>query len=134
MSKLLYFVVILGSFVVLYGVGRNWKLKPESKYDHNLYLGEIAVLRAQGGDSVWLAIRKDDCSSMNVAMARRDLDHLRGCEASQTAFSVPAGTQVKVVGASVSRKHVQVLDGPLTGRNGWVEFQYLRPRQPGEFH
>lgn len=133
MSRLLYFVVILGSFLLLYRVGRNWKLKPETRYDHNLYLGEIAVLRAQGSDSVWLALKKEDCSSMNVAMASGDLARLRGCEDSQTALSVPAGTQVKVIGESVSRKHVRVLDGPLAGRSGWVEYQYLRPRQPGEF-
>jgi hypothetical protein len=132
-SKLLYFVVILGSFVLLYGVGRAWKLKPESKYDHNLYLGEIAVLRIQGNDNVWLALRKDDCYSMNVAMVHKDSANLRGCEDAHTAFSVPAGTFVKVIGESVSRKHVQVMDGPLVGKTGWVEFQYLRPRQPGEF-
>jgi len=131
--KLLCFVVILGSFVLLYGVGRGWKLKPESKYAHSLHTGEVAVLTIRGGDAVWLAFAKDDCYSMNVAMSRRDSAHLRGCEDAKTAFAVPASTLVKVIGSSVSRTHVAVLEGPLAGQSGWVEFQYLRPRQPGEF-
>jgi hypothetical protein len=132
-SKFQYFLFILGSFILLYGAGRAWKLKPESKYDHILLKGETAVLTIQGSDAVWLAFNKDDCYSMNVAMAHKDSAHLRGCEDAATAFAVPAGTFVKVIGASVSRKHVQVLDGPLAGKSGWVEFQYLRPRRPGEF-
>jgi len=132
-SKLLYFLVILGSFAVLYAVGRNWKLKPETEYNHNLYLGETAILTIQGGGSVWLALKKDDCSSMNSAMFQRDSSYLRGCEDAQTAFAVPAGAHVKVIGESVNRKHVQVVEGPQSGRTGWVEFQYLRPRRPGEF-
>ncbi|NWF83393.1 MAG: hypothetical protein HXY18_06145 [Bryobacteraceae bacterium] len=134
MIRLLYFVVILGSFVLLYGVGRVWKLKPETKYDHSIYIGETAVLTIKGGGEVWLAHRKDDCYSMNVAMARKDSEHLRGCADAHTAFAAPAGTFVKVIGSSVSRKHVEVVDGPLAGKRGWVEFQYLRPRQPGEFN
>ena len=118
MSKLLYFVVILGSFVLLHGVGRAWKLKPESQYDHSLYDGEIAVLTIQGADADWLAFDKNDCYSMSVAMAHKDSSHLQGCEDARTAFAVPAGTLVKVTGAFVSRKHLEVLDGPLARQDG----------------
>lgn len=132
MSKYFFFFGFLAAFAVAWGVGRAWKLKPETPYSHNLYRGETAVLTNAAGDSVWLAVRKEDCSSMNVAMAKHDDSHLRGCEDAQTAFAAPAGTAVKVIGASVNRKQVTVLDGPLAGRTGWVEFQYLRPRRAGE--
>lgn len=124
------FVLIL---VLGYGVGVAWKLKPETKYHHNLYRGETAVLVGPRDGVVWLAYNKDDCYAVNVAMARQDESRLRGCEEAHTAFAVPAGTFVKVTGASVSRKLVTITEGPLTGRSGWVEFQYLRPLQPGEF-
>jgi hypothetical protein len=133
MTKLVHFVVILSGFLLLYGVGRTWKLKPETKYAHNLYLGEVAVLNHPSGGDVWLAVNKGDCYSLNVAMFHKDAEHLRGCLDLNTAFPAPAGAFVRVVGESVSRKHVRLIDGPLAGRSGWVEFQYLRPRQPGEF-
>lgn len=133
MRKVLYFAVMLGSFVLLYGVGRGWKLKPESKYNHSLLKGETAVLTTPAGDSVWLARDRNDCYSMNVAMSRQDAAHLHGCEDAKTAFAVPAGTFVKVIATSANPMHVEVLDGPFAGKTGWVEFQYLRPRRPGEF-
>jgi len=133
MNKFVYFLVFLGVFVVLYGVGRAWKLKPETKSEHMLHKGEIAVLKVPDGRSVWLALDKNDCSSVNNAMAQKDSARLKLLEDNQTAFAVPAGTFVKVVGQSVSRQRVEVLDGPLAGKSGWVEFQYLRPRLPGEF-
>lgn len=124
------FVLVL---VIAYGAGREWKLKPETRESHNLYRGEIAVLVHAGHADVWLARNKDDCSALNSAMAKHDEEHLRGCRENQTAFPVAAGTFVKVKDASVNRKFVTVLDGPLAGREGWVEFQYLRPRRAGEF-
>jgi hypothetical protein len=133
MNKLLFCAVFLGGFAVLYGVGRVWKLKPETKYDHRLLKGETAVVTSPRGNSVWLALDKNDCYSINVAMSRSDLTRLKGCEDNRTAFAVPAGTFVRVTGESVGRVRVQVIDGPFAGKQGWVEFQYLRPRQPGEF-
>jgi hypothetical protein len=133
MNKLLYVLVFLGVFVVLYSVGRAWKLKPETRYDHTLHNGEIAVLKSPGNSSVWLAVDKKDCYSVSAAMSSKNPDRLRIFEGSQTAFAVPAGTFVKVMGQADSRNRVNVTEGPLAGRAGWVEFQYLRPRQPGEF-
>ena len=134
MSKLLYTALLLVGFVVLFQVGKAWKLKPETKYDHSPYRGEVAVLKAAGtNDSVRLAYNKDDCYSLNLAMIQNDTGKLRSYEDNKSAFAVPAGTRVKVVGESVSRKQVQVLEGPLEGKTGWVEAEYIRARQPGEF-
>lgn len=132
-SKFFYLFFIAGSFVPLLTVGRNWKLKPESRYAHTPYIGETAVLTIEGGNTVWLAVDRDDCSSMNTAMAGHDVTQLRGCEDTQTAFRVPAGTFVKVTAESGSRNRVVIQKGPLAGKAGWIEFQYLRPRRPGEF-
>jgi hypothetical protein len=124
------FVLVL---LIAYGAGREWKLKPETRENHSLYRGEIAVLVHASHADVWLARDKDDCSALNFAMAKHDEERLRGCLENQTAFPVAAGTFVKVQGSSVNRKLVAVLDGSLAGREGWVEFQYLRPRRAGEF-
>jgi hypothetical protein len=133
MNKLLYVLLFVGVFAVLYGVGRTWKLKPETKYDHTLLKGETAVVKSPGGGSVWLALDKKDCYPINVAMSHKDSAQLSGFEASKGAFSVPEGTLVKVVGGYESHVQVQVTEGPFAGKQGWVEFEYLRPRQAGEF-
>ena len=133
MNKLLYVLLFLGGFAVLYGVGKNWKLKPETKYDHRLLAGETAVVKNQAGSAVWLALKKSDCYSINVAMSHRDLAQLKGFVDNHTAFAVPTGSFVKVIEESVSRVKVEVIDGASAGKQGWVEFEYLRPRQPGEF-
>jgi hypothetical protein len=133
MNKLLYVLVFLGVFVVLYSVGRAWKLKPETRYDHTLHNGEIAVLKSPGNSAVWLAVDKKDCYAVSAAMSAQDPAHLKTLEDNRTAFAVPAGTFVRMMGAADSRDRVEVTDGPFAGRTGWVEFQYLRPRQPGEF-
>jgi hypothetical protein len=133
MNKLLYVLLFVGVFAVLYGVGRTWKLKPETKYDHTLLKGEVAVVRNPGGGNVWLAPDKKDCYPINVAMSHKDSARLSSFEASNGAFSVPVGTVVKVIGVYESDVRVQVTEGPAAGQQGWVEFEYLRPRQPGEF-
>lgn len=133
MNRLLYVLLFVGAFAVLYGVGRTWKLKPETKYDHTLLKGEAVVVRSPGGGSVWLALDRKDCYPISVAMSQTDSARLNGFEASKAAFSVPAGTKAKVTGVYESHVRVQVTGGPADGQQGWVEFEYLRPRQPGEF-
>jgi hypothetical protein len=66
-------------------------------------------------------------------MSTKDSAQLRAFEENKTAFAVPAGTFVRVMGEAGSRDRVEVIDGSFAGRTGWVEFDYLRPRQPGEF-
>jgi hypothetical protein len=133
MNKLLYVLIFVGGFAVLYGVGRMWKLKPETKYDHRLVQGEIAVVAGQGNRPVWLAVDKNDCYAISVAMLQGDSEKLKSLEESKAAFAVPTDTFVKVTGESVSRVRVEVTDGPLAGRQGWTEFEFVRPRRTGEF-
>lgn len=130
-APLLILCYVIG-FAALYLVGRQWKLKPETPANHTILKGETAVLTVANGNSVWLARDKDDCYSMQVAMSKNDTSHLKACEDNQTAFPVPAGSAVRVIAASVSRRQVQILEGPLAGRTGWVEHEFLRLPKPGE--
>lgn len=127
MRKLAYAAVIAGSFVILFAVGQAWRLKPETQTVRILHKGDLAVLAAPSGGEVWLAQRKDDCYPVQAAMAERNQDYLKACADNQTAYPVPAGTRVKVLAESVSRRQVQILEGPLEGRTGWVEHEFLQP-------
>ena len=133
MNKLLYVLLILGGFGVLLGVGRIWNLRPETKYNHVLHTGEPAVATSKVGSNVCFASSEKDCYAINVAMANNDSAYLSAAENNKSAFVVPVGTQVKVLGQTESRVRVEVTEGAASGKHGWVEFEYVRPRKPGEF-
>ena len=133
MNKLLYVLLFLGGLAILYGVGAAWKLKPETKYNHTLHTGETAVVTNKTGGSVWMALDQKDCYAIGVAMSNLDKDYLSAAENNKTAFVVPIGTLVKVLGESESRVKGEVMEGPLAGKQGWLEFEFLRARKAGEF-
>jgi hypothetical protein len=131
MRKLMYLLVIAGSFIVLFAVGQAWRLKPETKTSRILHKGDAAVLATPAGDQVWLANKKDDCYPIQAAVVEKNEAFLKACADNQTAFPVAAGTRVRILAESVSRRQVQILEGPLEGRTGWVEHEFLKPDPAG---
>lgn len=127
MKTLLYALVITGGVLVLFGVGQAWRLKPETKTSRILHKGDAAVLASPAGGQVWLAHKKDDCYEIQAAVVDKREDFLKACADNRTAFPVEAGTRVKVLAESVSRRQVQILEGPLAGQTGWVEHEFLQP-------
>lgn len=127
MRKLAYAAVIIGSFAILFAVGQAWRLKPETKTSRILHKGDYALLVTPAGQEVWLAVKPDDCYPIQKAVVENNQAFLKACADNQTAFSVPAGTRVRVLAEKVSRRQVQILDGPLEGRTGWVEHEFLSP-------
>lgn len=127
MRKIVYATVIAGSFVVLLAVGLVWRLKPETETVRILHKGDFALLAAPSGQEVWLAHRRDDCYLIQAAMAEDNRDSLKAWADNQTAFPAAAGTRVRILAESVSRRQVQILEGPLEGRTGWVEHEFLQP-------
>jgi hypothetical protein len=133
MKKFLIVLLVLGTFAVLLAVGRYWNLRPDTAERHVVHKGEVAVLIPLGSAQVWLAHDKRHCYSLQVSMTNNDTAALKNSEARGESFPVPTGAQVKVVDESVSARKIEFVDGPLAGRSGWVEFEYLRPRRAGEF-
>ncbi|MGJ5817823.1 hypothetical protein [Paludibaculum fermentans] len=134
MNKFLALLVILAGFVILFGVGKAWKLKPETPENHTLHKGEVAVLTTTTGQAIWLAEAKDQTRSLQSAMGKQDRLALEKAEIAQTAFPATTGTQVRVKVEDGSRYQVEILDGLAAGKLGWVEFEYLRPIRPSETH
>jgi hypothetical protein len=127
MNKFLIAVVIAGGFVVLYGVGRMWNLKPETKYARTLHRGDAAVLVGAEDKQVWLVRRKEDSYAVQIAMGKNDVEWLK-----RAATAVPGGTRVKVLREAESAREVEVLAGPQAGQKGWVEQELVRPPRQGE--
>jgi hypothetical protein len=133
MGKIKVLFVVVGAFVIAYMIGTYWDLKPETKYDHVVQSGETAVLTAAKSPTVWIAVQSRDAYEIQVAMSKNDESFLREAGAKQTAFPLAVGVRVKVTGESSNRRRIEILDGPMTGKTGWVEFEYLRPLRRGEF-
>lgn len=132
MGKLRVLIILAGVFAVAYGVGRVWDLKPEGRYDHIIRPGERAVLTSAGTDRVWVALEKEGAYPLQKAMAEKDGAFLQQAVSDGKAFVLPLGTRVEVTGQSANKRRLQVVEGPDTGKAGWVEFEYLRPLQRGE--
>lgn len=129
MNRFLTAVVVVAGFFILYGVGRMWNLKPETKYSRTLHRGDEAVLALAGqeGGEVWLARKGEDSYRVQVSMGKGDVEWLKGA-----AVAVAAGTRVKVLHEVESRREVEVMGGAQAGVKGWVEQEYVRAPRQGE--
>lgn len=132
MGKLNIVAVVTGVFLVALLIGRYWNLKPETKLDHVVRPGEIAVAEGHGAAAVWVAAEAGMTYDLHAASARGDEASLKQAEAGNRAFALGVGAQVRVVGDSGSKRRIEVLTGPATGKTGWVEFECLRPLRRGE--
>lgn len=132
MGKLNIVAVVIGVFIVALMIGRYWNLKPETKLDHVVQPGETAVAEGHGTAVVWVAAEAGLTYDLHAATARGDEAVLRKAEAENKAFALEVGAQVRVAGDSGSKRRIEVLTGPNTGKTGWVEFECLRPLKRGE--
>ena len=132
MGKIKVVGVVLGVFFVAWMIGRYWDLKPETKLDHVVRPGETAVAEGHGSALIWVAAEAGLTYELHAATARGDQEFLRKAQTGGKAFPIEAGARVKVTGDSGSKRHIDVLSGPATGKTGWVEFECLRPLGRGE--
>jgi hypothetical protein len=132
MGKLRLLLVIIAFFIVAFAVGQQWKLKPETAANHVVRANEIAVVVNGNDATVWLCANKEDAYEMQKAMTAGDVASLQQAAGRKAAFPVAAGVRVKVLTASVDKRHVQIVEGPQEGKTGWLEFEYLRPARAQE--
>jgi hypothetical protein len=129
MGPLRVIIVLAGIFLVALGAGKVWNLKPAHGETDHTRVGRTAHLASPSGGEVWVALDRRDTYKLQQAMVRRDQAALDDAVARKTAFAVAAGAEVRVVGSNVSRREVEILEGPHTGMRGWVEFDLLQPER-----
>ncbi|MBA3975640.1 MAG: hypothetical protein C0504_15645 [Candidatus Solibacter sp.] len=132
MGKLNAVAVVVGVFLVALMIGRYWNLKPETKLNHVVQPGETAVAEGRGMAEVWVAAEAGMTYNLHAAAARGEQSTLKRAGTEGKAFALEAGAQVRVAGATGSKRRIEVLTGPNTGKSGWVEFECLRPLGRGE--
>lgn len=130
-------LVLAGIFIVALAAGRIWNLRPAHGETDHTRRGQIALLGSPEGAPIWLAIDRRDTYRLQQAMAQGEQTFLDEAANQEKAFPVASGSEVRVIGSSVSKREVEVLEGPHTGQTGWVEFdilmpprEYKRPIQP----
>jgi hypothetical protein len=127
MAMLRVLLVVAGIFLVALGAGRVWNLKPAHGEADPTRQGQVALLSAPVGETVWLALDRRDTYRLQRAMSLREEEVLEAAAARKSAFPVTAGTEVLVVRVSSSKREVEVLEGDHAGMRGWVEFDRLQP-------
>ncbi|GEM_PF-6340588 len=93
---------------------------------HVVHRGEMAKLTVKDGDNVYLMLDKKDAYHAEEALASKDLPRLDAMVASGKALKLPAGTLVKVLRDSYADRKVEVEEGPLAGKTGWVVWENLK--------
>ena len=101
----------------------------ETRQNHVVHRGEQAVLKA-GSGAAFLALQHEDCYNVQQAISSRDHAWLETMEKQNKVLRVVAGTLVKVLQDSYNERQVEILDGPLAGRTGWVVWEFLSPPPP----
>ncbi len=102
----------------------------ESRLVHVPHLGDSAVLWRRDTGPVYLAVQRKDAYQVQMAIARNDIGQLDSLVHSNTAFAVPAGTVVQVTGEFSESRQVLLQEGPMAGKSGWVEWEFLRSAPP----
>ena len=100
----------------------------ETKEHHIVHKGETARLTIAGAEAVYVAVSKGETDAVVTAVNRKDAAGLEAMAQSGKAFRVEPGTPVRVIGESFNERRVEVTEGPLKGREGWVPFEWLEPR------
>ena len=100
----------------------------ETKEHHIVHKGEGARLTIAGAGEVYVATGKSETHALVTAVNRKDAAGLEAMAQSGKAFRAEPGTPVRVIGESFNERHVEVTEGPLKGREGWVPFEWLEPR------
>ncbi|MBI5281489.1 MAG: hypothetical protein HY858_07395 [Candidatus Solibacter usitatus] len=101
----------------------------ETRQNHVVHRGEQAVLTAANGNA-FLALEREDCYHVQQAVSSRDKAWLETMEMQDKVLRVAAGTPVKVLQDSYNERKVEILEGPLAGKTGWVAWEFLSPPPP----
>lgn len=102
----------------------------EDRAHHVVHHGDAAVLHNPAGPTVLLAYKMADCYPIQQAVARKDETTLRGFITQGKAFAVATGASVNVISEASDERQVRVNEGPLSGRTGWVMWEFLRLQAP----
>jgi len=98
----------------------------EDREHHVVHRGEMAKLTVKGGDSVYLAVERGDGYHVQEALSDKNTAKLEEMVSAGKAIKVAAGTMVKVLTDSYNERRVEVAEGPLAGKSGWVVWENLR--------
>lgn len=101
---------------------------PQTRGRHLVPTGEIAIVVHGSDAEVPFAVSKTDAHTLARAVETGNRATVLGMIAAGRAFMAPARTHVRVIGESYNERHIEVTEGPQTGRTGWVPYEWLELR------
>lgn len=103
------------------------QMRKETPADHAVHKGESAVLMLANQEHAYLAVAHFDTHALAQAVEGKDRVKVQALLDAGKALAIDNRTRVNVIGESYNEREIQVLDGPMQGRKGWVPFEWLRP-------
>jgi hypothetical protein len=97
----------------------------ETKENHYVHQGERATLAIAGHDHGYMAVAQQDAHAVARAVETADAVALRKMLEAGKAVQFEKGVSVKVTGESFNERRIEVEEGSMKGRSGWVPFEWL---------
>jgi hypothetical protein len=99
----------------------------ETRTKHVVHQGELAVLSQPGRSTALLSLTKEDSHALARALASGVANAVEALIRDGKLMETKQETSVKVVAESFNERRVEILSGPLAGREGWVPQEWLKP-------
>jgi hypothetical protein len=100
---------------------------PAAPKTPTLHRGGEAILSPRARGEVFLALDPSASGEITDAQVLGDKTKLAKLITSGKAASTPSGTRVKIIELEDTRAKVRVLDGDISGTEGWAPSSLLRP-------
>ena len=102
-------------------------MRRETPADHAVHKGEAALLIVSHHDHAYCAVAHPYAHALATAVDAEDAAGVQSMLDTGKALAMDNQTKVKVVGESFNEREIQVLDGPMQGKKGWVPLEWLLP-------
>jgi hypothetical protein len=128
-KKVNYFVIIVGSLVVLFcGIcllGTLLNSDSSTSSENYLSIGDKGILY-NGKDEIPVAVTKEVFDQVIHMSTSKDTLGYTELIIAGLVFHVNSGTQVLIIDSEVVAKQVRILDGEYMGASGWVPVEWVK--------
>ena len=98
---------------------------PTSGGGGSVSVGEVGQLRRGSSRSILVAVDESALARLTQLAVAGDERGMATLALEGRAFLVPQGTRVRVINSGFGKREVRIEDGPMAGRSGWVDTEFV---------
>ena len=100
---------------------------PASSSEGSVSVGEVGQLRRGSSRSILVAVDETALARLTQLAVAGDERGMAMLALQGRAFLVPQGTHVRVIDSGFGKREVRIEEGPMAGRSGWVDTEFVVP-------